>query len=81
MLDRFLASVDWEQKFPLVTVQALNRAGSDDTPLLLDTGEHAFQGNTSRFSFELSWLRHDGFYDMVAREWNATTAGNSPVER
>ena len=33
-LDRFLASVDWEQKYPLVTVQALPRAGSDHTPLL-----------------------------------------------
>ena len=67
MLDRFLVSVEWEQKFPLVTVQALNRAGSDHTPLLLDTGEQAFQGNTIRFSFELSWLRHEGFYDTIAR--------------
>jgi hypothetical protein len=28
-LDRVLASVEREQKFPLVTVQALNRSGSD----------------------------------------------------
>ena len=81
MLDRFLASVEWEQKFPLVTVQALNRAGSDHTPLLLDTGENAFKGNASRFSFELSWLRHEGFYDIIGREWNAIQTGSSPVER
>ena len=80
-LDRFLASGDWEQKYPLVTVQALTCAGSDHTPLLLDTGEHAFKGNCSRFSFELSWFRQEGFYDIIAREWNAIQTGNSPVER
>ena len=32
-LDRFLASVEWEQKFPLVTVHAMTREGSDHTPL------------------------------------------------
>jgi endonuclease/exonuclease/phosphatase family metal-dependent hydrolase len=33
-LDRILASVDWENKFPLVSVRALTRTGSDHTPLL-----------------------------------------------
>ena len=79
-LDRFLASVDWEQKYPLVTVHALNRAGSDHTPLLLDTGEQAFVGNASRFTFEFSWFKQEGFYDLVVREWNAIQVGNSPVE-
>ena len=80
-LDRFLASVDWEQKYPLVTVQALPRAGSDHTPLLLDTGEHAFLGNSNKFSFELSWFRQEGFIDMITREWTAIQSGNNPVER
>ena len=31
-LDRVLASVSWEQKFPLVSVRALTRKGSDHTP-------------------------------------------------
>jgi exonuclease III len=50
-LDRVLASVEWENKFPLVSVQALTRAGSDHTPLLLDLGEQAHLGNKSIFSF------------------------------
>jgi endonuclease/exonuclease/phosphatase family metal-dependent hydrolase len=37
-LDRILASVDWEQKFPLVSVRVLTHSGSDHTPLLLDSG-------------------------------------------
>ena len=33
-LDRILATTEWEQKFPLVSVQALTRSGSDHTPPL-----------------------------------------------
>ena len=43
-LDRILASVEWEQKFPLVSVRTLTRTGSDHTPLLLDSGNHAHIG-------------------------------------
>jgi hypothetical protein len=35
-LDRVLASVEWEQKFPLVSVRALTRSRSNHTPLLID---------------------------------------------
>ena len=60
-LDRFLSNVEWEQKFPLVTVHALTRSGSDHTPLILDSGDQAHLGNRSTFSFELSWIRQEGF--------------------
>jgi hypothetical protein len=40
-LDRVLSIVNWEQKFPLVTVRALTRSGLDHTPLLIDSGNHA----------------------------------------
>ena len=53
-LDRVLASISWEQKFPLVNVRALEREGSDHTPILLDSGEQAHLGNKAHFSFELS---------------------------
>ena len=79
-LDRFLANVEWEQKYPLVTVQALTRTGSDHTPLLIDFGEQAHLGNKSRFSFELSWLRRNDFCEIVTREWTSYVAVGSPVE-
>ena len=44
-LDRVLASMELEQKFPLVTVDALNRKILDHTPLLLSTGEKVYMGN------------------------------------
>jgi hypothetical protein len=79
-LDRILSSVEWEQKFPLVTVRALPRSGSDHTPLILDTGEQAFSGNKSIFSFELAWFKKEGFVDLVRREWTSISKGNNPME-
>jgi hypothetical protein len=80
-LDRVLASVEWERKFPLVSDRVLSRSGSDHTPLLIDSGNHAHLGNIARFSFELSWLRQDGFYEMVAAEWGGVTTGSTPILR
>ena len=37
-LDRILVTTEWEQKFPLTSIQALTREISDHTPLLLDGG-------------------------------------------
>jgi endonuclease/exonuclease/phosphatase family metal-dependent hydrolase len=43
-LDRVLVSVEWEEKYPLVSVRALTRTGSDHTPLLIQTGSLAHLG-------------------------------------
>ena len=61
-LDRILVTTDWEQKFPLATVQALTREISDHTPLLLDGEEPSHRGNVRNFKFELGWLTRDGFF-------------------
>jgi hypothetical protein len=79
-LDRVLASVEWEQKFPLVTVRALTRSGSDHTPLLIDAGIQAHVGNKPRFSFELSWLEQEGFYELIANEWAAGPIGKTSIQ-
>jgi hypothetical protein len=70
-LDRILARVEVEQKFPLLSMRALTRSGSDHTPLLLDFGSPAHGGKSTNFSFELSWLRQEGFIDMVKNEWRS----------
>jgi hypothetical protein len=72
--------VDWEQKYPLVTVRALSRTGSDHTPLLITSGKQAHLGNKHLFSFELSWIREDGFAEMIEKEWNSVVKGGSPIE-
>jgi hypothetical protein len=79
-LDRVLASVEWKNKFPMVSVRALTRIRSDHTPLFLDSGEQAHLGNKTHFSFELSWIRQDGFYDLVQREWNVAGSNVNAME-
>jgi hypothetical protein len=79
-LDRVLATVGWEEKYPLVTVRALTRAGSDHTPLLIDAGSPANIGKNNHFSFELSWLRKEGFFEMVRNKWVSVSAGDSPID-
>jgi hypothetical protein len=68
-LDRVLVRVEVEQKFPLLSVHALTRSGSDHTPLLVDFGSPAHSGKNPTFSFETSWLRQDDFIDLVKNEW------------
>ena len=80
-LDRVLASIEWEQKFPLVTVHALSRVISDHTPLLVDSGEATHVGNKNTFSFGSAWFKREGFLDLIAREWAKDLGGRSNVER
>jgi hypothetical protein len=58
----------------------LTRTGSDHTPLLIDSGKHAHVGNKSIFSFELSWIRQDGFFDLVKNAWLSIPYGGNPME-
>jgi hypothetical protein len=57
---------DWEYKFPMVSVRALERIVglSDHDPILLTTGIPS-PPRKRPFKFELGWLQRDGFHDMV----------------
>jgi hypothetical protein len=80
-LDTVLVSMEWEQNFPLATVEALNREISDHTPLLLNTGEKAIPKKQPSFKFELGWLLKEGFFEVVSEVWNKETRGNTPMQR
>ena len=80
-LDGILVTTDWEQKFPLASVQALTREISDHTPLLLDSGEPSHRGNVLNFKFELGWLTRDGFFGLVKNVWESENRGRSPMEK
>jgi hypothetical protein len=80
-LDRVLVSVEWEQKFPLATVDALSREISDHTPLLLDCGQLTNVKNQPQFKFELAWLLRDDFFDIVAEVWRREKGGATPIQK
>jgi exonuclease III len=79
-LDRILVRIEMEHKFPLLSVHAQTRSGSDHTPLLLDFGSPAHGRKNATFSFELSWLRQEGFIEMVKNEWRSVHHASSPME-
>ena len=56
-------TTEWEFKYPMVTVHALDRGVSDHTPLLLETGDPSYMGHAKQFKMELSWLSHEDFKD------------------
>jgi hypothetical protein len=80
-LDRVLVSVEWEQKFPLATIDALSREISDHTPLLLDCGQLTNVKNQPQFKFELAWLLRDDFFDIVAKVWHKEKRGVTPIQK
>jgi hypothetical protein len=74
-------TTEWEFKYPLVSVRALERGVSDHTPLLLDTGDSAFIGNNQQFRMELSWLTREDFYSRVTDIWHKPVRGRNLVQR
>jgi hypothetical protein len=80
-LDRVLMTTEWEEKFPLSTVQALTKEVLDHTPLLLNSGESSHMAKQPMFKFELGWLLRDGFIEMAKDIWVNTTGGQTSMER
>lgn len=80
-LDRVLTSTEWELRFPLATVRALNREFSDHTPLLLDTGSGTQGNKQPLFKFELGWLLREGFLELVTEVWRKESRGSTKLEK
>jgi exonuclease III len=64
VLDRVFVTPSWETLFPLCSLSAVTRIGSDHNPLLLDSGEGG-RLRTARFFFQTWWFRVAGFDDLV----------------
>ena len=80
-LNRVLMTTEWELKYPLVMLHALDRGVSDHTPLLLETGDPAFSGHPKQFKMELSWLSHEDFKEKVKEIWIQPVVGQNSVQR
>jgi hypothetical protein len=81
-LDRVLMDTDWEAKYPLVSVRALERIQrlSDHAPILLTIGVPKPPCKRP-FKFKLGWLQWEGFHDMVKNIWEIPASGHSPILR
>lgn len=66
LLDRFLASMDWDRLYPNCVVKDLAKNGSDHCPLILCTSMPRLQVH-HRFRFEKEWLLNDDFNALVIK--------------
>jgi exonuclease III len=69
VLDRVFISPEWETHFPMATLSAETRIGSDHTPLILDSGEGLLR-RSNHFFFETSWLALPEFKEVLQGIWN-----------
>ncbi|KAL4189345.1 hypothetical protein AMTRI_Chr08g165000 [Amborella trichopoda] len=74
-LDRFLTSVDWDEKIPKTTSLTLPKPTSDHCPILLDT--NAIPKGPCPFRFELHWLQDSNLFPLVQSWWTSFASQGS----
>jgi hypothetical protein len=79
-LDRVLMSGSWENIFPLVKVKKLPRNISDHNPLVVDS-ENLSKKMQSSFVFEIGWLKHPDFKQIIGRIWNKPCRAKSTLDK
>jgi hypothetical protein len=78
-LDRVLATIDWESKFPLASVNTLSKEVSDHNPLRVNFGAKLVKKEPI-FRFEKWWFDIEGFADLVKKTWGNDCPSNDPME-
>lgn len=73
VLDRVFISPDWEMMYPLCSLIAETRIGSDHVPLILSSGEDRIRRNP-RFFFETAWFENPAFDSIFRAKWTASAS-------
>ena len=73
VLDRVFVTSDWEVLFPMWTLVAETRIGSDHVPLILASGEDRVKRNPC-FFFETGWFEVEGFCPLLIVRWERARA-------
>ncbi|KAL7230604.1 hypothetical protein ACSBR2_008969 [Camellia fascicularis] len=77
-LDKALCNVEWRTVFSEGAVQNLPRTYSDHSPLIVYTeGISKLSPFNCPFRFEVAWLSHPTYVDVVNTSWNSATSLNS----
>lgn len=70
-LDRALCSIDWRLHFHEAVVYTLPRICSDHHPFCVSCSEELVANNGPKpFRFQVDWLIHDGFENLVKNNWS-----------
>jgi endonuclease/exonuclease/phosphatase (EEP) superfamily protein YafD len=78
-LDRVLASVEWEIRYPLSKVTLLPEGCSDHNPLRIEFGNKS-QNKKNIFIFEKWWFEMKDFEGVVQKAWSLDCHMKDPVD-
>jgi hypothetical protein len=78
-LDRVLASVEWESRYPLAKVIVLPKGVNDYNLVMVDCGRK-IQDKDHLFRFEKWWLEIEGFSEVVIKAWESEFQHIDPLE-
>ena len=73
-LDRAFATVDWVNSYPHYSLHNLPIVDSDHGPILLNF-EQLLPFRYRPFRFELMWINHPNYKDMILQAWGIQTKG------
>jgi hypothetical protein len=79
LLDRFFVTAEWETQFTNSTSYYLPRVFFDHSPIILDFGL-AHISLPFHFKFDIVWVSHEGFYELVVRWWTQHYLGTNKDE-
>jgi hypothetical protein len=77
-LDRILASVKWDSKYPFARVTLLPKEVSDHNPIRISFEERA-QFKEHVFRFKKWWLEMEDFTNLVQRIWETNNPCSDPI--
>ena len=69
ILDRVLATTNFEAFYPSANIKGISRLGSDHVPLVINFGT-SHERKPYLFRFEKWWLEQESVYDIVKNSWN-----------
>ena len=75
-IDRILISKEWDESFNNIKQIALQRLGSDHTPIALLGG--VWNQNKNYFKFENWWLDTEGFTNRIKEWWDTISFSGRP---
>ena len=78
-IDRAFCNTELDNLFPLSSITALPRCGSDHTPLVWDSGLHK-PPKSSSYKMEKWWLLREDFKSLITKIWGEKTRGKNPID-
>jgi len=79
ILDRVLATTNFEAFYPSANIKGISRLGSDHVPLVINFGT-SHERKHYLFRFEKWWLEQEDICHVIEISWNSPCYLSNPIE-